>query len=230
MVPLSLVYQLLGLAPCGRVLPCQLRRRPLQSFLLPLEPSFPGPRTLHVVSHVQAQPAQPLRLQLDQVAFLEGAEPAVVGSGSEDIAGLQGVDRADPFDAPRNLVGHVARVEVLLERSVHPEPYLEFVRVGYLIGGHEIRADGGEGVARLHLVERVAGGRQAPGRPVDEVRVSEDVAHGLRYTDTGGPFAHEHPQPRLTLEDSGGGDGGRHAVARCPGATWWPFEIVSWGR
>src|SRR5438128_4627984 len=141
-----------GLAPCGRVLPCQLRRRSLESFLLPLEPSFPGPRTLQVVSHVQAQPAQPLRLQLDQVALLEGAEPAVVRSGGKDIAGLQGVDRADPFDAPRNPVGHVARGEVLLERSVHPEPYLEFVRIGHLIGGHETGADRSEGVTRLHLV------------------------------------------------------------------------------
>src|SRR3989454_5666092 len=97
--------------PRGSVLPRQLRRRPFEPLLLPLEPSLAGPRALQVVADVQAQPAQPLRLQLDQIPVLEGAEATVVGARGEDVARLQGMDGADPLDAPRNLVRHVARVE-----------------------------------------------------------------------------------------------------------------------
>src|SRR5205814_216567 len=59
----------------GRVLPRELRRRRVELLLLPLEPRLPGPRALQVVSDVQAQPAQALRLQLDQILVLKGAPP-----------------------------------------------------------------------------------------------------------------------------------------------------------
>src|SRR3989475_10413864 len=111
--------------PRGRVFPRQLRRHSFEPLLLPLEPSLAGPRVLQVVADVQAQPAQPLRLQLDQIPVVEGAEATVVGARGYDIASLERVNEADPLDAPRNLVRHVARVEVLLERFVHPEPDLE---------------------------------------------------------------------------------------------------------
>src|SRR5438445_4081154 len=89
---------------------------PFEPLLLPLEPSLAGPRALQVVADVQAQPAQSLRLQFDQIPVLERAQPAVVGARGKDNPGLQSVNGADPLDAPRNLVRHVARVEVLLER------------------------------------------------------------------------------------------------------------------
>ena len=44
----------------------------------------------------------------------------MIGAGREHVAGLEGVDRAHPFDAARNIVRHVAGVEVLLERAVDP--------------------------------------------------------------------------------------------------------------
>src|SRR6266571_4851540 len=140
-----------GLMPRGSVFPRQLGRRPFELLLLPLEPSLAGPRAFQVVADVHAQPAQPLRLQLDQIPVLEGAEATVVGARGKDVAGLQRVNGADPLDAPRNLVRHVARVEVLLERFVHPEPHLEPVRVAHLVGGHQIGAHRREGIARLHL-------------------------------------------------------------------------------
>src|SRR3989442_1061118 len=164
-----------GLMPRGSVFPRQLRRRPFEPLLLPLEPSLTSPRALQVVADVQAQPAQPLRLQLDQIPVLEGAEATVVGARGKDITGLERMDGADPLDAPRNLVRHVARVEVLLERFVHPEPHLEPVRVAHLVGGRQIRAHRREGVARLHLVEGVAPREGPPLLPDEEVHVPENV-------------------------------------------------------
>src|SRR5262249_13755559 len=109
----------------GRVLAGQLGRRPFLLLLLPLEPCLPCPRALEAIAHAEAEPAQAVRLQLDLVAVLEGAEPPVVGAGGEDVAGLERVDGGDPLDAPGNLVRHVAGVEVLLEHRIDPEPNLE---------------------------------------------------------------------------------------------------------
>src|SRR3989454_10971538 len=81
--------------PRGRVFPRQLRRRPFEPLLLPLEPSLAGPRALQVVADVQTQPAQPLRLQLDQIPVLEGAEATVVGARGYDIAWLERVNRSE---------------------------------------------------------------------------------------------------------------------------------------
>src|SRR5947199_3819299 len=202
-----------GLPGRGRVLPGELRRRAFELLLLPLEPSLPGPRALQVVADVDAQPAQPLRLQLDQVPVLEGAEAAVVGARRQDVARLQGMDGADPLDAPRDLVGHVAGVEVLLERLVHPEPDLQSVRVAHLVGGHQPGAHGREGVAGLRLVEGVAARREAAGRPVDEVHVPALVIHRLRRATRQGPLADDQRHLRLALEDRGGDVGEHHGVA-----------------
>ena len=119
-------------------------------------------------------------LELDAVAVLEAGEAAVVGPGGEDVARLERVDARHPLDAARDLVGHVARVERLLDRAVHREPDRQLVRIRDLVRGHQVGADGREGVARLHLVERVAGRQQAAGRAVDEVAVAEDVLHRPR--------------------------------------------------
>src|SRR5262249_44236161 len=122
----------------GGVLAAELGRRALEALVLAVELSLPRPGALEVVPHVEAQPPQPLRLQLDEVAVLEAAEPAVVGPRGEHVAGLQRVDGGDPLDAARDLVRHVARVEVLLELAVDPEPDPEVVGVADLVGRHEV--------------------------------------------------------------------------------------------
>src|SRR6185295_11960285 len=149
------------LARGGCMLTGQLGRRPLLTLLLTIQTRLTTPGALEVVTHVEAQPAEPLDFELDHVAVLESAQAAVVGAGGENVAGLQRVDRRDPLDAARDLVGHVTGVEVLLELAIDPQLYLESVRIAHLVGGDDVGADGREGVARLHLVERVAGRRQA---------------------------------------------------------------------
>src|SRR5262249_1968114 len=150
-----------ALARGGRVLPGQLWRRAFELLVLAVEPRLASPRPLEVVPHAEAQPAEPLGLDLDAVAVLEAAEPAVVGAGRDDVAGIERVDRGHPLDAARDLVGHVARVVVLLELAVHPQLHLQPVRIGDLVRGHDVRPHRAERVARLHLVERVAARRQA---------------------------------------------------------------------
>src|SRR5262249_39551824 len=143
----------------GRVLARELRRRAFLSLLLTVEPRLPAPRALQIVAHVYAQFPEPLRFQLDQIAVLEAAQSSMVGARGEKIARLQRVDRGHPLDTAGNLVSHVAGIEVLLERPVHPQPDLESVRVDDLVGGDDVRPDRCERVTRLHLVERVAAGR-----------------------------------------------------------------------
>src|SRR4030095_3603501 len=108
---------------------------------------------LEVVADVEAQPAEPFGLDLDAITVLEAAEPAVIRAGRDDVTSVERVDRGDPFDATWNLVGHVARVVVLLELAVHPELDLKSVRIGDLVGRHDVGPHRAEGVARLHLVD-----------------------------------------------------------------------------
>src|SRR5438105_6878070 len=157
-----------------RVLSGQLRCRALELLLLPVQTSLPAPGALEVVPYVEAQPAELLGLDLDPITVLEAAQAAMVGAGRNDVAGLERVDRGDPLDAARDLVGHVTRVVVLLEIAVDPQLYLKTVRIGDLVGCHDERSDRAEGIARLHLIERVAARRQAAGGAVDEVHVAEE--------------------------------------------------------
>src|SRR5262249_13800002 len=91
-----------------RVFPGQLRRRHLlRALVLHVEARLATPGALEVVAHVEAQLAEPFGLELDHVTVLEGVEAAVVGAGRQYVAGLEGVDRADPLDAARDLVRHV---------------------------------------------------------------------------------------------------------------------------
>src|SRR5262245_54860440 len=100
-----------------RILAGELRRAARQSLLLVLEARVAPPGALELVAHFHAQPAHALDLELDPVAVLERGQAAVVGTGREHVAGLERVDRADPLDAARDVVRHVAGVEVLLERA-----------------------------------------------------------------------------------------------------------------
>ena len=47
---------------------------------------------------MEAQPAQPLCLDLDQIPVLEGAQAAVIRPRGDDITRLQGVNRGDPLE------------------------------------------------------------------------------------------------------------------------------------
>src|SRR5262249_34104406 len=117
-----------------RVLAGRLRGRAFLALVLAGQARLAAPGALEVVADADVQPAEALALQLDGVAVLEAAEPAMVGAGGEDVAGLQRVDRRHPLDAARDLVGHVVGVEVLLQLSVHPELDLELVHVLDLVG------------------------------------------------------------------------------------------------
>src|SRR5215470_10845801 len=103
---------LIPLARRRRVLARDLGRGSFLSLLLTVESRLPRPRALEVIPHVEAQAAQAVGLDLDPVAVLEAAQPTVVGAGREDVARLEGVDRRDPLDAARDLVRHIAGVEV----------------------------------------------------------------------------------------------------------------------
>src|SRR5439155_2349108 len=125
----------------ARVLPGELRGRALLLLLLPVEPRLPPPGALEVVAHAHAEPTHPLDLELDEVAVLERREPAVVGAAGEHVARLERVDGGDPLDAARDLVGHVARAEVLLERAVDPQLHLVLERVWHLVRRLQVLAD-----------------------------------------------------------------------------------------
>src|SRR5438445_9814933 len=117
-----------------RVLSGQLRCRALELLLLPVQTGLPAPGALEVVPYVEAQPAELLGLDLDPIAVLETAQAAMVGAGRDDVAGLERVDRGDPYDAARDLVRHVARAVVLLDVRVDPQLYLQPMRIGDLDG------------------------------------------------------------------------------------------------
>jgi len=84
---------------------------------------------------VDVERADLLDGELDLVAVHEGVEPAMIGPGGQYVAGLQRMDRAQPFDAARNLVGHVGGVELLHELAVVLERDGEVLRIGDLVGG-----------------------------------------------------------------------------------------------
>src|SRR5580765_5431393 len=155
-----------------RIFPGQLRRGALELLLLTIESGLPPPGALEIVADVEAEPPEPLGLDLDAIPVLESAEPAMIRAGRDDVTGVERVDRGDPLDAARDLVGHVARIVVLLQLAVHPELDLQMVRIGDLVRRHDVRPHRAEGVARLHLVERVTARRKTAGRAVDEVRVA----------------------------------------------------------
>src|SRR5262249_11207718 len=115
----------------GRVFPRQLRRRyGFRALVGHLQPRLPPPCTLERVTYGNAQPAEPLALELDYIAVLKRAQTSVIGAGRQHVAGLERVNRADPFDAAWDLVGHVAGVEILLDYAVDREPHLQPMRVG----------------------------------------------------------------------------------------------------
>ena len=89
----------------------------------------------------------------------------MIGAGCKNVAGLQRVDGSDPFDAARNLMRHVVGVEILHHNTIIRELNLQLVRVLNLVVSHNIWADRGERVARLHLIEYVGRGTTPRAEP-----------------------------------------------------------------
>src|SRR5215467_6159999 len=85
------------------------------SALLVLQASDACPSALQIIAHCDVQRAAALTGELDVVAVHERIEPSMVGAGCENVAGVQRVNRGDPFNAARNLMRHVVRVEILHE-------------------------------------------------------------------------------------------------------------------
>ncbi len=59
------------------------------------------------------KPAERRRFELDQIAVLKWIQSAVIGTARQDVARLERVNRADPFDAPWNPVRHIAGIVIL---------------------------------------------------------------------------------------------------------------------
>src|SRR5258708_21575926 len=77
------------------VLTRELRRvRALAALVLVLRPRGAGPGALEFVLHVEFQRAHLLDGEFDLVAVHERVQPAVIGAGGDDVAGLERVDRA----------------------------------------------------------------------------------------------------------------------------------------
>src|SRR5882762_10612449 len=74
------------------VLPRELRRAPLQAFLLVLEARVAAPGALQRVADLHVQTPQSLDLEFDPVAVLKSAQAAMVGASGEHVAGIQGVN------------------------------------------------------------------------------------------------------------------------------------------
>src|SRR6516162_4257557 len=210
--------KVLGLACRRRVFAGQLRcdvgigaRRLLRYLLVYLQPGLASPGALQLVPDVEGEPPETVDLELDLVAVLKGIEAAVIGPGGDDVARLQGVDRGEPLDAARDLVRHVAGVEVLHQGAVVPQPDLQFLRVRDLVLGHKIRADRREGVARLH--GKKAGGREAARRAVDKVRVAKDVIHRVGGFDVARLLTDHDREFSLALEDRRRRIGQYHRIA-----------------
>ena len=94
---------------------------------------------------------------------------------------------------------------------------------GDLVGGDDVRPDRRERVARLHLVEHVAGRRQAARRAVDEIDVAEDVVIASAALTLRGALADHQRHLGLALEDRRRHVGQHHRVAVAddgPGDLW----------
>src|SRR5262245_39583591 len=92
--------------------------RPFCSALLVLQASDACPGALQIIAHCDVQRAAALTGELDVVAVHERIEPSMVGACCENVAGVQRVNRGDPFNAARNLMRHVVSVEILHDNTV----------------------------------------------------------------------------------------------------------------
>src|SRR5215472_421488 len=100
-----------------RVLASELRGRRIKALFLALEARLAAPRALQIVADAESELAQAVYFKLDPIAVLECVQAAVVGASRQDVASLERVQCARPFDAARDLVRHVGGVEVLPQHA-----------------------------------------------------------------------------------------------------------------
>src|SRR5262249_15111866 len=94
------------------------------SALLVLQASDACPGALQIIAHCDVQRAAALTGERDVVAVHKRIEPSMVGTGCENVAGVQRVNRGDPFNATRNLMRHVVSVKILHDNTVVCQPDL----------------------------------------------------------------------------------------------------------
>ena len=149
------------------------------------------PRALERVAHVEAHAADPVDLEVHDLAVLQRTQPLVVGAAGDEVAGVQGHDARGELDQLGHQVLHVVGVVVVAELAVDPELHVDVVGVGDLVERGDAGADGREGVERL--------AEPAPGLPgppalaargdVDHAGVAEHrAAPVLGRTFLAGPF------------------------------------------
>src|ERR1700687_966815 len=82
-----------------RVFAAQLRRDRRQLLAVTLQSRLACPGPLEIVADGYLEPPQAFDFQLHHIAVHERIEPAVVGAGRDDVAGIEMVDRGHPLDA-----------------------------------------------------------------------------------------------------------------------------------
>src|SRR3984957_1097750 len=150
-----------------RVFPRYLRGWSFLALLLAIEPGLTQPGAFQFVLDIETEPTQTLGFQFDNIPIHEAGKATVVGTGRQNVARLQGMDRTRPFDTTSDVVGHVVSIEVLFQFAVDPKLDRQLLRVGNFVLGNQIRSDRSKRIARLHLKEHVSRRRQAAGRSVD---------------------------------------------------------------
>jgi len=88
------------------------------SALLVLQASDACPGAFQIIAHCDVQRAAALTGELDVVAVHERIEPSMVRAGRENIAGVQRVNRGDPFNAARNLMRHVISLKFCMTKPL----------------------------------------------------------------------------------------------------------------
>ncbi len=128
-----------------------------------------------------AQDSQALDLDFHHVTVAEidrrltGETDAGWGAGGDDVAGHEGDGLREEGDDFGDVEDELVGVGVLLGLAVEVEADPEIVRVGDLVFGGDVLADGGEGVAGLAALPLAVELLEVAGGDVVEVRVAGHV-------------------------------------------------------
>ncbi|MNG37668.1 hypothetical protein D3C84_1250900 [compost metagenome] len=71
----------------------------------------------------------------------------MVGARCDDVARLEWVDMAQPFNASGNAMGHVIGIETLAGQAIHVHCDVQILRVGNFVRRDDPRSHRGEGIA-----------------------------------------------------------------------------------
>src|SRR5712691_8939761 len=126
------------------------------------------------ITDAELHAADPVDLEVDDLAVLQRTQALMVGAAGDHVAGVEGHDRRGKLDQLRHQVLHVVRVVVVTELPIDPELHVNIVGVGDLVGGGNARADGCKRVEGLpEPAPRLPGpSALAARRHVDHARVA----------------------------------------------------------